>query len=360
MTAKYIIVKETIRGWIVEGTVHPKEKIASENELMITFAVSRHTIRQALGELVSEGWLYREHGVGSFVADRQRKDQNMDSKLIGVVTTYLSDYIFPSIIRGIEATLSNAGYTLLLASTNNNPDAEQQCLRTFLEKQVAGVIIEPTKSSLPNPNLREYLALAHHRIPYVMINAGYEELSPISLTLDDTKAGQVACQHLLDLGHTSIMGFFKTDDRQGLKRMNGFLKALQEKDIAPKPEWCVTYTSETKTSVPTEVLQAALRQRERPTAIVCYNDELALMLLHTIRRAGMKVPEQLSIIGCDDSHLCTASEIALTSVAHPKSQMGEDAAKLIVTMIESRERRAASHKYEPLLIERQSTAPPER
>src|SRR5690625_7496735 len=98
MTTKYNIVKRAVKSKIIDGTYIPHQKISSESELMKEFGVSRHTVRLAIGDLVTKGWLYREQGSGTFCADRSKinNGQNLgNQKKIAIVTTYISDYIFP-------------------------------------------------------------------------------------------------------------------------------------------------------------------------------------------------------------------------------------------------------------------------
>src|SRR5690625_3211082 len=100
MTTKYNKVKQAVKSKIIDGTYSPHQKISSESELMKEFGVSRHTVRQAIGDLVLKGWLYREQGSGTFCADRSNQEINetrSGQKKIAIVTTYISDYIFPSI-----------------------------------------------------------------------------------------------------------------------------------------------------------------------------------------------------------------------------------------------------------------------
>src|SRR5699024_4822090 len=134
MKTKYSIVKEYITSKILDGTYKPDEKISSESELMKEFGVSRHTVRLAIGDLVTTGWLYREQGAGTFCADRTKTQSQLNigqSKNIAIVTTYISDYIFPSIIRGAEKQLSENGYNVSLFSTNNNHETERHVLETI-------------------------------------------------------------------------------------------------------------------------------------------------------------------------------------------------------------------------------------
>ncbi|UOQ50020.1 GntR family transcriptional regulator [Gracilibacillus caseinilyticus] len=368
MQTKYSIVKQAIKSKILDGTFQPHEKISSESELMKQFGVSRHTVRLAIGDLVNQGWLYREQGAGTFCADRSKEEiaGAIPQKNIAIITTYISDYIFPSIIRGAESHLSEQGYQVSLFSTNNDHDNERKFLEKILTQHFDGVIIEPTRSAITNPNINYYLNLERQNIPYLMINAFYDELEPFRIVMDDEKGGFVQAEHLLELGHRNIVGFFKNDDIQGSKRMKGYLKAHRKHKIDIMPNNIITYNTEEKNSKPAETLRKMLDQpkEKRPTAIVCYNDELAIKLLDVIREAQLKVPEDLSMVGFDDSFMAEVTEVKLTTVAHPQSEMGELAAKVILDMVKQ-ERPTSKEKhmekdlirFDPELIIRSSTAP---
>ncbi|SFL48238.1 GntR family transcriptional regulator [Salibacterium qingdaonense] len=360
MTPKYKNVKQFIKSKVLDGSYQPHQKIHSEYELVNYFDVSRHTIRQAIGELVSEGWLYREHGVGTFCADRSRFLQQPVRKSIAIITTYMSDYIFPHIIRGAESYLSDACYNVILFNTNNDLEKEKSALENILSQRVEGIIVEPTRSAFTNPNINYYLNLENQQIPFVMINAFYEELEPFHLVMNDEKGGYMQTRHLLDLGHEKIAGIFKNDDIQGTRRMKGFLKAHREAGTPVDPNQIITYSTAEKFGKPVEKIKQLLKEAsQRPTAIVCYNDELVIQVLDVIREEKLSVPDDISIIGFDDSSLTETTEIKFASIKHPKTKMGEDAAALIVDRIEgASEDRAESIVYEPELVLRNSTAAP--
>lgn len=361
METKYNMVKKAIKSKIIDGTFTPHQKISSESELMKHFDVSRHTVRLAIGDLVTTGWLYREQGSGTFCADRSALDtkQNMiNQKNIAIITTYLSDYIFPSIIRGAESRLSQDGYQVSIFSTNNDHENEKRILEKILSQQFDGIIIEPTKSAYSNPNINYYLNLEQLSIPYIMINAYYDELEPISVVMDEEKGGFMQAEHLIKLGHKDIIGCFKTDDMQGSKRMKGFLKAHRHHRISLNPKNIITYNTKEKWSKPIKELEKMLTSNQlNPTGLVCYNDELAIKLLDVLRLKNIKVPDGLSIVGYDDSMLTEVSEVKLTSIVHPKSDMGREAASTIISLINEKNdlSKVDSIVYQPKLVIRNST-----
>ncbi|MDI4644068.1 GntR family transcriptional regulator [Cohnella hashimotonis] len=356
---KYQRLKEEIVSWIAGGKYRPGDKLPSENELAEQFGLSRQTVRQSIGELVSEGWLSREQGKGTFVAklqgDRRGPGAN---RMVGLITTHISDYIFPSIVRGVEAALKEKGYRLLLSSTEGSKEKERESLETMLTQGVCGLIVEPTKSAEGNPNYETFMALEYHGIPMLMINEQYPDLDWPCVKVDDEAGGFLATEHLLAAGHRAIAGLFKTDDLQGVQRMKGFVQAHRERRLSVPPELLVRYRTENRASRPHEALRELLSRPEPPTAIVCYNDQLAVSLLDVIREAGLRVPEDLSIVGYDDSFLATATEVKLTTVSHPKAELGELAANLLVTMLDKDAVGRGGHIYKPQLIVRESTAGP--
>ncbi|WP_046176094.1 GntR family transcriptional regulator [Domibacillus indicus] len=357
METKHSMVKKAIQSRILDGTFLPHQKISSESELMKEFGVSRHTVRLALGDLVSKGWLYREQGAGTFCADRQANGAVAGpggQKNIALITTYISDYIFPSIIRGAESILSEHGYHVTLFSTNNNHETEKEILEKILAGSFEGVIVEPTKSAFSNPNINYYLNLERQNVPYVMINAYYDELEPLYVAIDDEKGGFLQTEFLIKQGCRNIAGFFKTDDIQGVKRMKGFLKAHRKYRIPIEPQNIITYYTEEKESKPAHELQQllALPEKAVPDSLVCYNDQLALSLLNILREKNLRVPEDIAIVGYDDSFLADISEVKLTTVKHPKSDLGREAARLVIELIEGRKGAAAKKEsmQEPIIF----------
>lgn len=363
-TPKYILLKREILTWITTTRFKPHDKLPSENEIAQRFEMSRQTVRQALGELEQDGWLYRLQGKGTFVSDQPAGERRSSSSglSIGMITTHISDYIFPIIVRGVESELRSLGGRLLLASTDNEKEKERESLESMLHEPLDGLIIEPTKSAEGNPNFRFFLALDAQNIPYIMLNERYSDVDAPCLRLDDEQGGYLATRHLLELGHQRIAGFFKMDDNQGVHRMRGFRRAHREAQLPLIPDLLLRYTTEEKDWRPLETVAELLSRdpADRPTAIVCYNDQLAVRLLDVIRQLGLNVPEDISLVGFDDSNLATATEVKLTTMTHPKTEMGEQAVRTLYQLIEQRGRggQVEDIVYEPKLVLRESTARP--
>lgn len=355
---KYLQLKRELLSWLHSGALKPNDQLPSEHEIAEQFQMSRQTVRQALGELEREGWVYRVQGKGTFVSGAPMQNKGNQTHTIGIITTSIADYIFPHIVYGAESTLRNEGYRLLLSSTDNDKAKERESLQMLLGQPLSGLIIEPTKSTEGNPNLSYFLSLDYYNIPYVMINERYPEISCPCLKLDDEMGGFLAVEHLIKLGHRRIAGFFKTDDLQGVNRLKGFIRAHRQYGIPLLPERVVNYVTEEKRTKPYELAKSMLLwTEERPSAFVCYNDELAVLLLEAARQSDISIPQDLSLVGFDDSSLATATEVKLTTLTHPKAEMGEDAAELLIQMIESRldSQKPSDKIYKPELIVREST-----
>lgn len=326
---KYHQLKEHFRKKIRAGEIAPGERLPSETELVRKFRLSRDTVRKAFGELEHEGWVFREQGRGTFCSFREKGN----GRTIAVLTTYISNYIFPSIISGIERILSSAGYILILANTWNDRQKEAQRLENLLNHDISGLLIEPTKSAKSDLNRDYFYELQQRRIPFLFLHATYPELDSAYLVMDDEAGGFQATQHALQMGHRRIAGIFKADDLQGVRRQEGFHRAMKEFGCQVPEDFIGNYDTEQLFSFPYQYTRYLLQKDDPPTAIICYNDEIALKSIEAIRDSGRKVPEDISIIGYDNSHLAEASHPKLTSINHPKEEMGGRAAEMILDMI---------------------------
>lgn len=353
MKPKYQVIIDDLKSQILLGEYKPLEKIPPESALQEVYKVSRHTVRKAILELANEGFLRSEKGSGTYVSNEYKSTpaNKPNNKTIGVITTYISDYIFPSIIRGIERRLNEDNYSLLLASTNNNIEEEKRALESMLSYGVDGLIVEPTQSNRYNPNVGYYLSFKKRDIPFVMINAYYEELDVPFLCLDDVQSSYIATTELIKNGHKNIALISKMDDLQGKFRMKGYIKALGEAKLQFHPEHVFSFSTETKSDLYQNLRAFLTENKDLFTALVCYNDEVGLVIANLCRELNISIPEDLSIIGQDNSYIVQNGHIKLTTLTHPQEQMGYDAADRILQYINGRKNIPAAHYYQPLLVE---------
>lgn len=333
-TPKYELVKKYLIDFIQNSGLKYGDSMPTESELMKMFDVSRHTIRRALSDLVNQGWLYTQQGSGTFVSD-PNADQKLSGKMVGVITTYFKDYIFPEILSGIDDVVSEEGYSVLLGTSKNNAARERVILNNMLNNQLAGLIVEPAKSVYPNPNIDLYKIFRDRGIPVLFIHATYRGFDCSSVVEDDVHAGYVATQHLLELGHKHIIGLFKQDDVQGHGRYQGYLKAFEERHLTVDENLIKWYTTEErKTIVSEEKLGRWLASHKQVTAFICYNDQIAVNLLSCFKGMNIHVPRDYSLVSFDNSDLADKLEIKLTTVAHPKALLGERAATSMLKLMQ--------------------------
>ena len=179
--AKYYTLMEALKEQILSGTIKPGQKLPSENELTREYALSRHTVRKALALLENEGYITARHGKGTFCSERVIQRHN--SKNIAVTTTYLSDYIFPRLIQGMDRVLSENGYSIILKNTCNSRSKEEKVLKELLDKPIDGLIIEPSKSQILCRHINLYEMLDKYQIPYVFIQGSHLSLFCLLMTV---------------------------------------------------------------------------------------------------------------------------------------------------------------------------------
>lgn len=336
--AKYVQLFEQLKGEIVQGTYENGQRLPGENELAEQYGMSRQTVRQALSLLEREHYIQRKQGSGTYVSraePRRRRTWN-----VGVVTTTISEYIFPSILRGIEGELSEEGFFPLLSATQNRVDNERRILEDYMKKGVDGLIVEGTKSALPNPNLSLYEKLEQMGIPVVFFNGYYPALPGcVSVTMDDRQGGLAAVEYLAARGHQRIGGIFKSDDMQGLGRYDGYTRGLLKHGLALQDQWVLWFDSGSRDTFLKEEpgITRVLERLSQCTAVVCYNDEVAVKLEKALYSHGLTVPGDKALISFDNSPLGAFATVGLTSFDHPKENLGASAARKLLGLINGRE-----------------------
>ena len=339
--AKYQQVIDWVKQNIENGTFRKGDRLMSENEMSEHFGLSRQTIRRATGELENQKLVTRVRGSGTYIGDGIPTERTVSvmpavreaHRNIAVISTFNESYIFPAILKGIGSVMTREGYSMQVTFTDNRLYLEEAILRLILEKDdIDGLIVEPVKSALPNPNIRYYQQIQERGIPVMFFNAFYPELQVPCVRIDDARAAFQATQILLDAGHEKIGAIFKSDDGQGPLRYKGYMEAMKQGGARADQESVVWLDSPASAAME-RIADYVFGRLSGCTGIVCYNDLIAYDLIQLAMDRGMHIPEDLSVVGIDDSYLAGVCKVPFSSVVHPKERLGELAARNLVRLI---------------------------
>lgn len=357
MASKYQALADLLRGRILSGEYVPLQQLPTEQALCESHQVSRQTVRQALAVLSADGLIEKRQGSGSRVRDLSQPAAR-PQRTVAVITTYISDYIFPSILREAENVLSQENCSMLLYATQNQVVNERKVLQALLSHPMLdGVLVEGTKTALPNPNLDLYRELLRRRVPLVFMNGNYHELTGAISVLDDNyNGGYALVKYLYEKGHTGIAGIFKSDDVQGHQRYAGFAAAMRDFDLPMEDTHLYWYNTEAKAAIispergcPDEVCDIL----QGCTAVVCYNDEVANALILSLLKRGVKIPQEMAVVSFDNSRYSEMSAVRITSLSHGEHNVGRIAAESLLKLLDGESCESAVAPWE--LMEKQSS-----
>lgn len=254
---------------------------------------------------------------------------------IGLVITDVQNPIFNEVDVGVEEVLAAEGYQLLLANALNAA-TEARAIETFRAKQVDGFIFMSRSRYYPANN---FLSLKNDNIPFVVINRELQDSEINQVLLDDFGASRTATQHLINLGHermATIAGPLHDQPiwRSANERHRGWRQAMEEKGLPIRKEWifpCL-YTYEGGYKAVQQILQQG---PERPTAIFAANDTLAVGALKALHEAGLRLPQEMAVVGVGDLPHLAYTYPALTTMSMPILEAGRVAARLLINWIKN-------------------------
>ncbi len=355
-------VAASIRSNIASGVYRPGEAIPSERDLCARFAASRTTIRAAVGRLVQEGLLQRHPGAGTFVVDPSSSAPRTGSASLAFVLIEITNPWFAELAEGVHHAACRLGYHLQLHLTNYDPADEVAFLNHLArERSVQGILIAPAPLRDRPAWLDAHAHLRAARIPFAFVSHVLREIDADSVVVDSRAGAYDAVAYLIGLGHRHI-GYVAHRAPEGNPensgRWQGYLEALADHALTPlaKPRG-----DDLRVSVEAglRATSALLGQAPRPTAVFAFNDVTAVGAYQAARRAGLRVPDDLSIVGFDNTSLAAAWEVPLTSVDPSARRVGE----LAVHVLEDRIRHPDKIGQEKLMLRpnlvcRSSCAPP--
>ena len=343
MSAKYLTFASQLRRMCARLRREGKTKLPGETELAERYGYSRQTVRHALSVLEEEGLIRRRRGSGTYLSG----SRGMRGGRIAVLVENAEEYLYPRMIREIEAVCGPEGYTAEVFSTGNRVMTEREILSSLLADPPAGIVMETAKSALPSPNSDLISAAVQKDIPLVLINAPLPLPEGVSGIREDSEGGaRMLVRHLLESGLNRIGGIFRSDDLRGVERYYGFVSELVRSGLKAGEDtvlWFDTRARHALLAGSDSLLEQYIEaNRSALDAVICHNDEIAGPLVRILLKKGIRVPEEIAVVSFDNSYYCPLSDVPITSLSHERQRPGTEAARILIDMINGKNARSLS------------------
>ncbi|MGP4100896.1 LacI family DNA-binding transcriptional regulator [Nonomuraea sp. KM90] len=272
------------------------------------------------------------------------------SRTIGLSVIDIGNPFFTEVAAGVEDVASELGYAVILGNSAGSPDKEDRNLRVLAEHRVRGVLITPSGEDPARLD-----RLRGHGISVVLVDHPAHRPDQCAVAVDDVAGGRAAVAHLLAKGARTVA--YVTGPltiRQCVERREGAKAAMR--GVGLEPENLRVYEATTMTARAGEKAAADLIAHGLPEAVFCANDLLALGVLRALLRSGVRVPEDVVLMGYDDIDFAAASTVSLSSMRQPTYQLGRIATELLLDECDNPETHAHQHiMFQPELVAREST-----
>ncbi|WP_276352233.1 LacI family DNA-binding transcriptional regulator [Cohnella caldifontis] len=287
-----------------------------------------------------------------------------ETGMIGIILPDITNPFFPQVLSGFDREVRNKGYTYFLCDTMSaDYDVadqyvrESQYLNALCEKQVDGIVMIGGRVDLAKPSrelVTEVLDIGK-RVPILLINGDLPGASLHRVATDERLGAELAARHLLELGHRdiAIVGGYR-NMRNTIQRTSGVVRTMERSGLKVRKEWVLGEGFSVDSGE--AFIGQLLSMPERPTAVFCMNDLVAIGVLKGAVKAGLRVPRDLSIVGCDDIPFAANSIPGLTTISLKASELGRTAAEIFHKLIAGEKVRKTT-VLQPELIVRESTAP---
>ncbi|MER6827981.1 LacI family DNA-binding transcriptional regulator [Streptosporangium sp. NPDC000563] len=270
------------------------------------------------------------------------------ARLVGLVLPELQNPIFPAFAEVVGGALAQQGFTSVLCTRTLGGVSEAEYVDLLLQQQVSGVVFAGGLFAQADAPHDHYELLRERRLPTVLVNAAVAHLAFPQVSCDDVAAAEMALGHLRSLGHERIGMVLGPPDHVPSRRK------LDAADLDPE------FVEHTMFSLEGGHAAAARLMRKGVTGVICASDVMALGAIRAARRAGLSVPDDVSVIGYDDSALMNCTDPPLTTLRQPIDAMGRAVVDLLAAQIDKALVPADELLFEPELVVRASTGPVRR
>lgn len=362
----YYQVKKMVMSEIMRKNLKKGDLIPKEMELCERYNVSRITIRRAIAELVTEKVLYRVSGVGTFVNDVTEKDFHLSEKdrQIALVVPDIEDLAISAIFSGIDKAAQEHDYDIIIYSSGRRIEKENYNLSHLLQSNSTGAIIFPNWGTT---NASHIFELKRQGYPFVLIDRYYREIETDYVVTDNISGAVDAVTHLIKLGHKRIGFIGGPDNSAGDDRMEGYRRALSKNGIVIDENLIVTLDKDSYSQPQTEPESGGYEEAKKllalknpPTAMFAACDTLALGAFKALKEAGLKVPDDIALVGFDNLMFAPLLEVPLTTIAQPFKDIGGRAIDILLDKIKDKSSPVKQIVLKPELIIRDSCGAKQR
>ena len=270
---------------------------------------------------------------------------------VGVVVTHIADPFAAEVVGGIEDAALERGFSVILANSGGDPDQEVRAVESLEERRVDGIVVTSSRvGALYVP------MLARMKVPIVLLNNQHPGDFVHSVMIDNVEASIAVTRHLIEAGHRRIAYIGDRNGHQSdTERFEGYLTALANADLM-FDAGLVAQGDGKPTGAPAAV-ERVMAQPQPPTAIFCYNDMTALGVMREVRARGLKIPDDISVVGFDDIPFAEYVDPPLTTIRQPMHEMGRLAMRTLFGLLAGSDS-TQNIKVPGELIVRRSTAAP--
>ncbi|WP_318467388.1 substrate-binding domain-containing protein [Photobacterium leiognathi] len=271
------------------------------------------------------------------------------TKTIGMLVTTSTNPFFGEVVKGVERSCYQQGYSLILCNTEGDHLRMHESINTLLQKRVDGLILMCATLEGEHFDIFEHYA----DIPVVVMDWGPMQFTSDKIQDNSLRGGYMAAKYLIDAGHSEIGCITGPLDRiQAEMRYNGYLQAMDEAGFSVEPSWVVEADFECEGGY--NAFTQLHANGTLPSALVVANDMMAMGVINAANELGIQIPEQLSIIGYDDIHIAKFMSPSLTTIHQPKYRLGQAAVETLLTRLDEPETAPRIIELEPTLVERNS------
>jgi LacI family transcriptional regulator len=272
---------------------------------------------------------------------------------IGLVIPSLTNFFFADVARGLVQTVRAAGYGVLISSAEEDPEIERHEIELQLSRQVDALIVASVQESA-----EFFVALGRQRAPVILVDRKVPSFAARFVGLRDQDIGYVAAAHLADVGCRRVAYLRGPRTASADLRWSGYRAALTEFDLSFKPDFVVDCGDSSRNEYHRgyEAMQRLLASKVKPDGVMCYSDILALGVIDAVLAKGMRVPDDICVVGCGDQPSLREMRIPLTSVNLSGVEVGQKTAHLALRALSNSEvSRSRNFLLSPKLVVRRSS-----